>query len=278
MNAIIMAAGMSSRFVPLSWECPKALLEVRGEILIERQIQQLKDAGVTDITVVTGYMADKFDYLRNKYGASLVYNPDYSRYNNTSTLMCVLDRLGDTWICSSDNYFTENVFETVPPQSQYSAEYAAGETSEYCLSTDQNDNIIRVEVGGSDAWYMLGPVFFSAGFSHAFSRLLSAEYVKEETKQGYWEDVYLKNIDKLPAMRMRRFAPGVIKEFDTLSELQAFDVSYISDTRSHTIKEICARLHCLQKDIKCIQKENSEIPSFSFEYRGERYYIQKDRK
>ena len=101
-----MAAGMSSRFIPLSWECPKALLEVKGEILIERQIRQLKEARVTDITVVTGYMADKFDYLSSKFGVTLVYNPDYARYNNTSTLMCVLDRLSDTWICSSDNYFT----------------------------------------------------------------------------------------------------------------------------------------------------------------------------
>lgn len=38
-NAIIMAAGTSSRFAPLSFERPKALIEVRGEILIERQIR-----------------------------------------------------------------------------------------------------------------------------------------------------------------------------------------------------------------------------------------------
>ena len=41
-NAIIMAAGRTaSRFAPLSFEKPKALIEVRGEILIERQINQL---------------------------------------------------------------------------------------------------------------------------------------------------------------------------------------------------------------------------------------------
>ena len=41
-NAVIMAAGLSSRFVPLSLEKPKGLLTVKGEILIERQIKQLK--------------------------------------------------------------------------------------------------------------------------------------------------------------------------------------------------------------------------------------------
>ena len=38
-HAVIMAAGLSSRFAPLSYEKPKALFEVRGEILIERQIE-----------------------------------------------------------------------------------------------------------------------------------------------------------------------------------------------------------------------------------------------
>ena len=45
-NAIIMAAGTASRFAPLSYERPKALIEVKGEILIERQIRQLMEAGI----------------------------------------------------------------------------------------------------------------------------------------------------------------------------------------------------------------------------------------
>lgn len=45
-NAVIMAAGTSSRFAPLSYEKPKALINVKGEILIERQIKQLYDVGI----------------------------------------------------------------------------------------------------------------------------------------------------------------------------------------------------------------------------------------
>ena len=54
-NAIIMAAGLSSRFAPISYERPKGVLKVRGEVLIERQIRQLQEAGIGDITVVVGY-------------------------------------------------------------------------------------------------------------------------------------------------------------------------------------------------------------------------------
>ncbi len=65
-NAVIMAAGLSSRLAPLSYEKPKALFEVRGEILIERQIRQLRETGIGDIVVVVGYKKEQFYYLREK--------------------------------------------------------------------------------------------------------------------------------------------------------------------------------------------------------------------
>lgn len=261
-----MAAGTSSRFVPLCWERPKGLLEVKGEILIERQIKQLKAAGVDDITIVTGYMADKFNYLKGKFGVSLVYNQDYARYNNTSTLMCVLDKLGDTWICSSDNYFTENVFDEHPARSQYSAEYTDGETDEYCLTCDKDDNIINVTVGGANAWYMIGHVFFSKDFSDAFKNILVDEYKNEETRQGYWEDVYIKHLNELPLMKIRKFEPGIINEFDSLEDLRAFDKSYVKDTRSIVIKWVCNKLKCNESQIKGIKKYKSRNFKYSFKF------------
>ena len=55
-NAIILAAGKSTRFAPFTYEKSKGLFCVKGEILIERQIKQLKDAGVEDIYIIVGYM------------------------------------------------------------------------------------------------------------------------------------------------------------------------------------------------------------------------------
>lgn len=62
-NAVILAAGTSSRFAPLSYEKPKGLITVRGEVLIERQIRQLKEAGIQEILIVVGYQKEKFEYL-----------------------------------------------------------------------------------------------------------------------------------------------------------------------------------------------------------------------
>lgn len=102
-NAIIMAAGMGTRFAPLSYEKPKALLKVKGEVVIERQIRQLQEAGIKDITVVVGYMKEKMYYLAEKFNVNIVVNEDYYRYNNTSTLMRVLDKLSNTYIWKLSN-------------------------------------------------------------------------------------------------------------------------------------------------------------------------------
>lgn len=241
-NAIIMAAGTSSRFVPLSVERPKGLVEVKGEILIERQIRQLKETGITDITLVVGYKAEMFAYLRDKYAVDIVYNEDFARYNNTSSLIRVIEKLGNTFICSSDNYFPENVFTRESVDSYYSALYAEGKTNEYCLITNTEDQITDVKVGGHDSWYMVGHVFFNHEFSEKFRKLMIKEYCNEITKQGYWEDLYIRYIDQLPKMKINRYQEGDIQEFDSLDELRMFDESYKNDTRSSIVKQICKQL------------------------------------
>ena len=66
-NAIILAAGFGMRMVPINLTTPKALIEVNGEPLIERTIRQLHEAGVTDITVVVGFMKEAFEYLMDEW-------------------------------------------------------------------------------------------------------------------------------------------------------------------------------------------------------------------
>ena len=167
-NAVIMAAGTSSRFAPLSYERPKALIEVRGEILIEREIKQLKDAGIDEIILVTGYMKEQFGYLKDKFGIELVNNPDYLVRNNNSTLWAVKDRLRNTYICSSDNYFSEDPFEKEVDYPYYAAVYSKGETAEWCMTEDKDGWIDSVTIGGHDAWYMLGHAFWDETFSRKF--------------------------------------------------------------------------------------------------------------
>lgn len=276
-----MAAGTASRFIPLSTERPKGLLEVKGEILIERQIRQLLEADISDITIVVGYKAEMFDYLKDKFNVSLVFNEDYYRYNNTSSIIRVLDKLSNTFICSSDNYFPNNVFIDNPSQSYYSALYTDGKTNEYCLKFDCNDNITGVSIGGNDSWYMIGHVYFSEDFSNAFKVVLSKEYEKEDVKQGYWEDVYIKHIRCLPLMQIHRYNDHEIEEFDSIDELRLFDESYINDTRSAVVKQIANEMNCQESELSAFTriKHEGDYLLFSFRKDNDTYmYNEKENK
>lgn len=269
-NAIILAAGTSSRFVPISFEIPKSLLKVRGEVLIERQIKQLQEAGIYDITVVVGYKKELFYYLKDKYNVSIVNNKDYHIYNNTSSLMRVLDKLENTYICSSDNYFTKNVFLEDEEQAYYSAIYINGKTDEYCIQYNKENLITEVTIGGENSYVMLGHVYFDKAFSDSFKKILKNEYKTEETKKKLWEQVYIKYISSLK-MKIKKYPDEVIFEFDSLEELRKFEPTFLSNTK--IMKEISEYFHCKENELSNFSlKENSqEIFSFSFIYEKQKY-------
>ncbi len=247
-NAVIMAAGTASRFAPLSYERPKALIEVKGEVLIERQIRQLREAGIEQIVLVVGYKKEQFAYLAEKYGVILIENSDYLTRNNNASIWAAREYIRNTYICSSDNYFSENPFEAEVDDAYYAAVYADGETKEWCMTEDETGYIDRVEIGGRDAWYMLGHTFWSEKFSRRFLSVLEEIYDHPATADKLWESIFMENLDTLK-MKIRRYAEDVIFEFDTLDELRVFDNSYVKDTRSVILKKLADALQCCEADI-----------------------------
>lgn len=266
-NAIIMAAGTSSRFAPLSYERHKAMTVVKGEVLIERQIEQLISAGVPEIYIVTGYKADQFEYLIHKYGVKLIHNPEYLSRNNNSSIWAARDILSDSYICSADNFFLINPFESVVDESYYAAEYAEGDTFEWCMTEDEEGYINSVTIGGSHAWYMLGHTFWSRCFSSEFLRILEDEYNLPGTADKLWEKIFMSHLDTLK-MKIQKYEPDVIQEFDTLDELRAFDRSYVTDTRSALLKMVAKELGVREADIiniTSMRSETTEAAGFEFD-------------
>ena len=142
-------------------------------------------------------MKEKLFYLEDRFHVKIVINEDYHRYNNPSTLMLVRDRLKNTFICSSDNYFEQNPFEPYVYQAYYASLYSAGKTDEYCMVTNRKGRITGVQVGGSDAWYMIGHAYFDRSFSEKFTQILEREYDSPFTRAGLWEDLYARHIREL---------------------------------------------------------------------------------
>ncbi len=264
-NAVIMAAGMSTRFAPVSYARPKGLVMVRGEVLIERQIRQLQAAGIDDITVVLGYKKEQFFYLEDKFGVKFIINPDYHRYNNISSLYLARHELKNTYLCSSDNYFTVNVFEPYVYKAYYSCVYNEGETDEYCVAANAEGIIDRVAIGGHDSLIMLGHVFFSREFSRQMRGLLEKEYGCAEVREMLWEKFYLHHLADL-SMEVREYSPQEVWEFDSIDDVQSFDPEFLEHVESEILDNIVSTLHCHKKDIGSFVpiKEGMTNLSFSF--------------
>ena len=225
-NAIIMAAGYSARCMPLSNVMPKGLFKIKGEILIEKEIEQLLEAGITEIIVVTGFMSDKFEYLKDKYGVILVNNKDYDKYNNMASLYEAREYMKNSYILCSDNYYEENVFHKYVFDSYYSCIYSQGYCDEFCVtSVDDEGYITGIHRGGSKAWYTIGDAFFNAEFSSKFCKFMIDEWDNLQTRNMLMDDFHIKHIRDLKLQKVER--PGkTILEFDTLEEIKEYDEDF----------------------------------------------------
>ncbi len=271
-NAIIMAAGMSTRFVPISMEVPKALLQVKGEILIERQIKQLREAGIDEIVVVVGYLKEQYQYLIEKYGVILIENPVYQTRNNHSTLYVAREYLKDTFVCSGDNYFTKNVFIEESENSYYASEFAEGTTNEWCLKTSEDGKIERVDIGGCDSWVMKGHVYFTKEFSEKLIPYLVDAYHEDDKKDTFWEEIYMEHMNELK-LYIKKYEHGILEEFDSIEELRAFDEVYIYHSGCKVMERICGEIQCQESEIEEIMpiKKDGIVHAFAFVVKKQKY-------
>ncbi len=294
-RALIMAAGFGSRFVPLTYEMPKGMIEVFGERMVDRQIEQLIAAGVTDITVVVGYMKEKFEYLRDKYGAKLLYNPEYAEKNNLSTIWHARDLLygKNCYILSSDNWIRENIYHKYEGVAWYSAVYAEGDTKEWVIETDKKGRMTGIMEGGRDSLYMYGPAYFSREFSEKFLPVLERYYEIPGTEQYYWETVLMDMLGGLAKKRLTAYfgrikeAEGcsdiemyvnpqpadMVYEFENLEELRAFDGKYNEDSGSEAMRLVSGVFGVPESKIQRIRclKAGMTNRSWLFSVEGKQY-------
>src|SRR5213083_963181 len=58
-RAVVLAAGFEPQLLPLIQDRPKAMLEVKGRTILERQVEALRHCGVRDVVVVRGYKKER---------------------------------------------------------------------------------------------------------------------------------------------------------------------------------------------------------------------------
>lgn len=273
-NAIILAAGKSNRFAPFTYEKPKGLFRVKGEILIERQIEQLLSAGVKDIYIVVGYMKEKFFYLEQKFGVKLIVNNEFGKKGNLYSLYMAREYLSNTFICCADHYFTENPFlDPNPDNISYRAcTYISGKFREFSVQISDADVITDTEIGGQDSLAQVGHAYMNDKFSSAFSKFMEEEMNDFGVASMFWEAFYAKHIKQL-TFYCKLFEPDVVFEFDNIDDLRSFDAEFLLNVDSEIITNICNTLQCDPNDINNIAIINAGLTnvSFGFDVKGIRY-------
>lgn len=274
-NAIILAAGKSSRFAPFTYEKPKGLFRVKGEILIERQIEQLHEAGIEEIFVVVGYMKEKFFYLEQKYGVKLIVNNEFGKKGNLYSMYVVRDYLLNTFICCADHYYLLNPFleRNEGNRSYRACSYQEGKFREFAVQCSDADVITDVEIGGTDSLAMVGYAYFNEKFSTLFRDFMEKEINGFGVASMFWEAFYAKHIKELTLYK-KEYGTRDILEFDSIDDLRNFDSDFFVNVDSDIISNITTTLSCNPNDIKNIAVINAGLTNVSFGFDvGEVRYV-----
>lgn len=220
MRAIILAAGMGTRLRPLTNETPKSLVKVNGEPMAERQIRFLKEKGIDDIIVVTGYLKDKFDYLKEKYGVKLIHNDKYDVYNNVYTVYLAREYLEDAYVSEADVYMCRNFFKENMEHSAYFAGEKENFQGEWKVFFDNFGKLNHVEVGDGTGYIMSGISYWTKEDGRLIKEKLEATVEKGGIENTYWDSVVAENL-KVMDIRVEKIGKNDWFEIDSIKDLEA---------------------------------------------------------
>lgn len=189
-NAIILAAGFGMRMVPINRETPKALLEINGEALIERIIKQLHEVGVVNITVVVGFLKERFEYLIDEYGVELVINEEYATKNNMHSMELVADKISNTYIIPSDVWCDRNPFRRNELYSWYMVSDIVDNDSDVRVNRKMELVTVPEHSGGNS---MIGIAYLVGEQADIVKERIKALSCSKRYDGAFWEEaLYLK--------------------------------------------------------------------------------------
>lgn len=225
-KAIFMAAGFGSRMVPVTLNTPKPLIKVHGKKIIETLLDAVLDAGITDITIVRGYLSEQFDLLKKKYPMiKFVENPIYNEANNISSAYLVRDMLANAYVLESDLLlYNKELIRKYEYTTNYLGMYTK-RTDDWCFETKKGF-ITKVRVGGENVHHMFGISYWTKEDALKMEVDIEKVFKSPGGKERYWDEVALRECINNYKVWVREIGEGEIVEIDTYSELKQIDSIY----------------------------------------------------
>lgn len=225
-KAIFMAAGFGSRMVPVTLNTPKPLIKVHGKKIIETLLDAVLEAGITDITIVRGYLGEQFDLLKRKYPMiKFVDNPIYNEANNISSAYLVRDMLTNAYVLESDLLlYNKELIRKYEYVTNYLGMYTT-RTDDWCFETKKGF-ITKVRVGGENVHHMYGISYWSKEDAMKMENDIEKVFKSPGGKERYFEEVALRECIDNYKVWVREIGEGEIIEIDTYNELKQIDSIY----------------------------------------------------
>jgi len=110
MKALVLAGGEGTRLRPLTYTTPKSLLPICNRPFLEHQLHLMRDHGITDALLLTGYLADAFEPFAGRIaseGIRLEVVRETDPLGTAGAVRNVLDRLDDTTIVFNGDVLTD---------------------------------------------------------------------------------------------------------------------------------------------------------------------------
>lgn len=226
-RAVFIAAGFGSRLVPVTLNTPKPLVRVNGKRIIDTLIDAVLEAGIDEIYIVRGYLAEQFDQLLYKYPMiKFLENPIYNESNNISSALVARYLMQSAYVFESDLVISN-------PQIIRKYHYRSDvlgiwkeRTDDWCLTVDKDGCVADEKVGGLNCYQMVGIYYWNENDGRKLASDLKEAYDMPGGKERYWETVPNQVFRGKYQVEVRPCRESDIVEIDTFRELKAIDKTY----------------------------------------------------
>ena len=227
-RAVFIAAGFGSRLAPITFNTPKPLVRVHGIRIIDRLIDACLAAGIGEIYVVRGYLAELFDQLLYKYPMiRFLENPMYNEANNISSALAARHLLSNAYVFEADLLLSSPAI--VKPY-HWSSNFLGikKQRSDDWILRVKDGVVVEETVGGEgeDIYQMVGISYWDEEAGHQLSRDIPDIFRSPGGRERYWEQVPLVYRKEHYRVEIRECRDEDVVEIDTFSELKAIDKTY----------------------------------------------------